>query len=78
MKYQRIRIGRGDYHLVPKAAEGDYHLVFDEGGEYQLGTALRASRSRTRSQALARESETGRARSAEAAAVLVGLGGDGI
>ena len=62
----------------PKAAEGHYHLVFDEEGEYRLGDTSPGIQESHAQQALARASAAGRDRSAEAAAVLVGLGGDGI
>ena len=67
----------------PKVAEGGlyahpYHLVFDEEGEYRLGDTSPGVQESHAQQALARASAAGRGRSAEAAAVLVGLGGDGI
>ena len=61
----------------PKAAEGDYRLVFDAGGEYLLGDSAPGVRESHAQQALARASAAGRDGSVEAAAALLGLGEGG-
>ena len=63
--------------MPPMAAAGDYHLVFDEGGEYHLGDSAPGVQQSHAQQALARASVAGRGGSVEAAATLLGLGGDG-
>ena len=61
----------------PKAAEGHYHLVFDEEGEYRLGDTSPGIQESHAQQALARASAAGGGGSVEAAAALLVLGGDG-